>query len=93
MNNVEFSALSLEELFSINGGSSQAIEFSRKMAEEEKKIAKQVSQSPQQSGRGETYSQAVGRAEKTVSQNNNSRKEKETEVINKKQTILGYSLG
>ena len=37
MNNVEFSALSLEELFSINGGSSQAIEFSRKMAEEEKK--------------------------------------------------------
>ncbi|MBQ3876033.1 MAG: hypothetical protein II796_00695 [Oscillospiraceae bacterium] len=68
MNNVEFSALSLEELFSINGGSSQAIEFSRKMAEEEKKIAKQVSQSPQQSGRGVAYSQAVGRAEKTVSQ-------------------------
>lgn len=76
MNNVEFSALSLEELFSINGGNSQAIEFSRKMAEEEKKIAKQVSQSPQQSGRGVAYSQAVGRAEKTVSQNITAGKKK-----------------
>lgn len=33
MNNVEFSALSLEELFSINGGSAKGTEYALKKAE------------------------------------------------------------
>lgn len=70
MNNVEFSALSLEELFSINGGSAQGIEYTLKKAEEEKKIVKKLQSSPNPSvGGGARYIHEMAKAEKKIANN------------------------
>ncbi len=67
MNNVEFSALSLEELFSINGGSAQGTEYALKKAEAEKEIAKKLLSSPNSSvGGGVRYIHEVAKAEKRI---------------------------
>ena len=67
MNNVEFSALSLEELFSINGGSAKGTEYALKKVEEEKKIVQRLQSSPNPSvGGGARYIHERGKAEKKV---------------------------
>lgn len=69
MNNVEFSVLSLEELFSINGGSSKAGEYIKAMQQARRSYRPSTSsQSSSQSSSRKTSSNTGGGSKKTATQ-------------------------